>query len=91
MERTGTPWALYPVDAPGLVKEGPVFVKAFVFQNYTNPEHRCFIKDGKDRTVLDVRGATDFSPVIIKPACDLPFKDIFLWELQSGQLHIYIH
>lgn len=90
MDISGTPWALYPGDEPGLIKEGPVFVKKFVFMNYTDSEHICYIQDGRGRDVFNVRGASDFSPVVIEPACDIPFKDLYLWELQSGQCYIYI-
>lgn len=89
MELQSSPWALYPNDVPGLIKEGPAFVHRFVFTNYIDSEHRCRIVDRDGKDVFNVRGQLDFEIVQIEPGC-IPFWDLQLLELDSGQCYVYI-
>lgn len=61
----------------------------FVFANYTDSEHRCRIVDRDGKDVFNVRGTLDFEPVQIEPG-RLPFWEMFLLELDSGQCYIHI-
>lgn len=86
---TGNPYACYPGDEPGVIKEGICFVQKFVFENYTDTSHRCRIVDRDGRDVFNVRGSTDYFSVVSEPGC-LPFWDLTLLELQSGNLYIFL-
>lgn len=86
---TGNPYVVYASDEPQMIKEGPCFVEKFVFMNYTDVEHRCRITDRDGRDVFNVRANLQYSPVVLAPGC-LPFWDMFLWELDSGQCYIYL-
>lgn len=90
MDTTASPYALYPGDINHRVKDGAAFVHRFVFINYVDSEDRCRIVDRDGRDVFNVRGSNDYAPVVIEPACNIPFWDMLLLELGSGQCYVYI-
>lgn len=80
---------VYPGDVNTLIKEGPLFVKSFVYSNYTDSEHRCIITDRDGNDIFNQRGNLEYEEVTVEPSC-VPFWETFVSKLDSGQLYIYV-
>ena len=92
MDTKRSPWLLYPGDVGGEIRPASqiAIIKSIVFSDYIDPEHRCVLKDAKERIVYEQRGATDYSPVTIEFPCTYHTRGLYLIQLDSGKCEVHI-
>jgi hypothetical protein len=81
-------WEVTPADVNLLIKEGRTFVYNFVWSNY-NAGDICRITDIDGRDVFNQRGNLELEEISVQPG-NIPFLDMFVAQMDSGVLLIYI-
>lgn len=78
------PWVLDTTGSP--VKSGLSIIKGLTLRGYSTSGHKAVFQDGAGRTVAELVGVSDLSPVAIAYTGCFEVNDLSLTTLDSGQV-----
>ncbi len=88
MDTKSQPWSIGPGDVNLLIKEGRTFVHSFVWSNFRS-EDICRLTDIDGRDIFNQRGNLELEEITVEPG-NIPFLNMFVAQMDSGVLLIYI-